>query len=274
MTIDLSHHEAGTPYPGHYKHDLADLQERLQRIQTAHIVHGRRALVLFEGWDAGGKGGAIRRLTADWDPRYHEVWPIGPPTAEEAAHHFLWRFWRRLPADGNIAVFDRSWYGRVAVERVEGFASPAEVEAAYGEINAFEAQHRAHGTTIVKLFLHVTQAEQDARFRDRLKPSLGNDGRRGPTTIATGRKRDEYLEAYEAMFARTSTDGCTWVVIDGNDKKAARDRRAARGRGPAGGGRLHGPAPVGPGGATDGRGGAGVRLAFSRELEAAQSEAG
>ena len=221
MTIDLSQHEAGTSHPGRYKHDLAALQDRLQRIQTAHIVHGRRAVVLFEGWDAGGKGGAIRRLTAEWDPRYYEVWPIGAPTVEEAAHHFLWRFCRRLPADGNIAVFDRSWYGRVAVERVEAFATPTEVETAYGEINAFEAQQQAHGTTLVKLFLHTTQAEQDSRFRDRLNEPWKR-WKTGADDYRNRAKRVEYLEAYEAMFARTSTDGCPWTVIDGNNKKAAR----------------------------------------------------
>ena len=116
------------------------LQERLSRIQVAHIVHKRRALIVCEGWDAAGKGGAIQRLTAEWDPRAFQVWPIGAPTDEEKARHFLWRFWTKLPAAGEIAVFDRSWYGRVLVERVEGFASESGWRRAYDEINEFEAQ--------------------------------------------------------------------------------------------------------------------------------------
>ena len=221
MTINLSQHEAGTAYPGHYKHDLADLQDRLQRIQTAHIVHRRRAIVMFEGWDAAGKGGAIRRLTAEWDPRYYEVWPIGPPTELEREHHFLWRFWQRVPACGDIAVFDRSWYGRVAVERVEGLATPTEIEAAWPEINAFEAQQQAHGTTLVKLFLHITQKEQDHRFRKRLDDPWKR-WKTGADDYRNRARREEYLAAYREMFARTSTEGCPWTVIDGNNKKAAR----------------------------------------------------
>ena len=115
MTIDLRDYEAGEPFDGHYKKKLKKLQDRLSRIHYAHIVHKRRAIILFEGWDAAGKGGIIQRLTAEWDPRYYEVLPISAPTPEELAHHFLWRFWRRLPAQHNIAVFDRSWYGRVLV---------------------------------------------------------------------------------------------------------------------------------------------------------------
>ena len=221
MTIDLTRYEAGEKYGDHYKRDLSRLQDRLARIQTAHIVHRRRAIVLFEGWDAAGKGGAIRRLTAEWDPRWFEVWPIGPPSEEEAQHHFLWRFWQRLPACGNIAVFDRSWYGRVAVERVEGFASAAEVEAAYGEINAFEAQQQAHGVTVAKLFVHVTQDEQDERFADRLDEPWKR-WKTGADDYRNRAKREEYLAAYRDMFARTDTGGCPWIVIDGNNKKAAR----------------------------------------------------
>ena len=118
MTIYLADYENGDEYDGKYKHDLAALQKRLEHIQVAHIVGGTRAIVMFEGWDAAGKGGIIQRLSAEWDPRNYKVWPISAPTADEKAHHFLWRFWNRLPANGNIAVFDRSWYGRVLVERV------------------------------------------------------------------------------------------------------------------------------------------------------------
>jgi hypothetical protein len=153
MTLKLSDHERGAKYKGDYEADLCALQERLAQILVAHVVHGRNSIIVCEGWDAAGKGGAIQRLTARWDPRAFRVWPIAAPTAEEKARHFLWRFWKRLPGAGQIAVFDRSWYGRVLVERVEGFASEAEWRHGYDEINAFEAQQVENGTAIVKAVL-------------------------------------------------------------------------------------------------------------------------
>lgn len=221
MTIDLSDFEDGPKYHGDYADDLSALQTRLERIQVAHILHRKPAVVMLEGWDAAGKGGIIQRLTAEWDPRHFEVWPIAAPTAEEKARHFLWRFWRRLPAAGDIGVFDRSWYGRVLVERVEGFASEAEWRRGYDEINAFEAQMVETGTTLVKLFVHVTQHEQDKRLRDRLenpwkrwKTGLDDYHNRG--------RRPAYLDAMREMFARTDTAIAPWTVIDGNRKKSAR----------------------------------------------------
>lgn len=221
MAIDLTQFERGDDYDGDYADDLEALQRRLERIQAAHIIHGRSAIIAFEGWDASGKGGAIARLTASWDPRYYEVWPIAAPTADEKARHFLWRFWAKLPRDGDINVFDRSWYGRVLVERVEGFASEREWTRAYDEINEFEAQQRDNGTTIVKLFLHVTQREQDKRFRHR----LDDPWKRWKTGVDDYRnraKREDYTKAYGVMFERTDTRWAPWKVIDGNDKKAAR----------------------------------------------------
>ncbi len=221
MTINLSDHEAGARYDGDYSDGLAKVQERLAHIQVAHIVHKRRAVVLFEGWDAAGKGGIIQRLTSEWDPRNFEVWPIKAPTEDELAHHFLWRFWKRLPANGDISVFDRSWYGRVLVERVEGYASEAEWRRGYDEINEFEAQQADSGTTIVKLFVHVTQKEQD----ERLKARLEHPWKRWKTGIDDYRNRDkrkDYLDAMAEMFRRTDTRWVPWVAIDGNNKKAAR----------------------------------------------------
>lgn len=155
MPIDLSDYERGEKFEGDYDEALKAAQERLARVQSAYIGHGKRAIVLFEGWDAAGKGGAIGRMTAELDPRYFEVWPISAPTPEEKERHFLWRFWTRLPRAREIAIFDRSWYGRVLVERVESFASETEWRRGYDEINEFEAQQKDAGTTIVKLFLHV-----------------------------------------------------------------------------------------------------------------------
>ena len=221
MAIDLKDYEAGKKYDGDYDDDLAKLQKRLAHIQVAHIVHKRRAVVMFEGWDAGGKGGAIQRLTSLWDPRNYEVWPIAAPTAEEKARHFLWRFWQRLPMDGAIGIFDRSWYGRVLVERVEGYASEAEWKRGYDEINEFEAQQADSGTTIVKIFLHVTQKEQDQRLQDRLDHPWKR-WKTGADDYRNREKRPEYLEAMAEMFERTDTRWAPWKVIDGNDKKAAR----------------------------------------------------
>jgi polyphosphate kinase 2 (PPK2 family) len=221
MTIDLSDYEAGDKFDGDYDEALAKLQKRLSHIQTAHIVHKRRAIILFEGWDAAGKGGIIKRLTAEWDPRYFEVWPISAPTPEELSHHFLWRFWQRLPAQHNIAVFDRSWYGRVLVERVEGFASESDWKRGYDEITAFEAQQAETGATLVKVFVHVTQKEQDKRLRARLE----HPWKRWKTGLDDYRnraKRDAYLEAMHEMFERTSTKQAPWIVVDGNNKKAGR----------------------------------------------------
>ncbi len=221
MAIDLSDFESGKKYKGDYDADLLALQERLARIQVAHITHGRAAMIAFEGWDASGKGGAIARLTAGWDPRWYQVWPIAAPSEEERVRHFLWRFWRRLPGKGEINIFDRTWYGRVLVERVEGFCSEMDWKRAYDEINEFEAQQKDNDVTVVKLFLHVTQEEQDERFRDRLEAPWKR-WKTGKDDYRNRAKRKDYLKAYEDMFERTDTRWAPWIVIDGNNKKSAR----------------------------------------------------
>jgi AMP-polyphosphate phosphotransferase len=221
MAIDLKDFENGKDYAGDYDADLAALEKRLEKIQVAHIIHGRSAIIAVEGWDASGKGGMIQRLTACWDPRYYEVWPIAAPTEEERVRHFLWRFWKRLPGAGEINVFDRTWYGRVLVERVEGFCSEKDWKRAYDEINEFEAQQKDNGVSIVKLFLHVTQAEQDKRFKDRLEDPWKR-WKTGKDDYRNRAQRDEYLKAYADVFERTDTRWAPWRVIDGNDKKSAR----------------------------------------------------
>ena len=221
MAINLTEFEAGAEYDGDYGDDLTALQSRLTRIQAAHIIHGRSAIIAFEGWDASGKGGVIQRLTAEWDPRWYEVWPIAAPTEEERERHFLWRFWKRLPARGEINVFDRTWYGRALVERVEGYATEAEWKRAYDEINEFEAQQKDNGVTLVKLFLHVTQAEQDKRFQKRLADPWKR-WKTGTDDYRNRARRGDYLKAYADMFERTDTRWAPWKVIDANDKKAAR----------------------------------------------------
>jgi AMP-polyphosphate phosphotransferase len=221
MAITLNDFEAGADYDGNYDADMAALQARLERIQVAYIVHGQSAVIAFEGWDASGKGGAIQRLTASWDPRWYEVWPIAAPNEEERVRHFLWRFWKRLPGRGEINIFDRTWYGRVLVERVEGFCSERDWARAYDEINEFEAQQKENGVTLVKLFMHVTQHEQDKRLKDRLTDPWKR-WKTGQDDYRNRAKRADYLKAYHAMFERTDTRWAPWKVIDANDKKSAR----------------------------------------------------
>ena len=221
MTISLSDYEAGAKYDGDYSDALDALQERLERVQAAHITHGHRSIIMFEGWDAAGKGGVIKRITALLDPRYFEVWPISAPTDEESARHFLWRFWKRLPGNREISIFDRSWYGRVLVERVEGFASEAEWRKGYDEINEFEAQLTGSRTNLVKIFLHLTQEEQDKRFADRLDDPWKR-WKTGTEDYRNRAKRKEYLAAMTDMFQQTDTRWAPWKVIDGNNKKAGR----------------------------------------------------
>lgn len=221
MTISLSDFESGAKYDGAYADDLAALQARLERLQAAHIAHRQRSVIMLEGWDAAGKGGIIQRLTASLDPRFFEVWPIGAPSDEEKARHFLWRFWKRLPGNREISIFDRSWYGRVLVERVEGFASEGEWRKGYDEINEYEAQLTGSGTHLVKLFIHITQGEQDKRFADRLDDPWKR-WKTGAEDYRNRSKRKAYVAAMHDMFEQTDTRWAPWKVIDGNNKKAAR----------------------------------------------------
>jgi polyphosphate kinase 2 (PPK2 family) len=221
VPINLWDYEAGASFDGDYDSTLAKLQERLSRLLVSLHVHKRKAIVLCEGWDASGKGGAIQRLTARCDPRAYKVWPISAPNEEERAHHYLWRFWRRMPPAGEAAIFDRSWYGRVLVERVEGLAREAEWRRAYDEINELEAQLSYDGATIVKLFFHVTQEEQDKRFQSRLDHPWKR-WKVNAEDVRNRAHRKEYLAALKDMFELTDTRWAPWTVIDGNDKKSAR----------------------------------------------------
>ena len=221
MPIDLADYERGAAYDGDYDAALAAVQKRLSHLQVAHVVCNLRSMILFEGWDAAGKGGAIQRLTMGWDPRHFHVWPIGAPSNAESERHFLWRFWQKIPARGRIAIFDRTWYGRVLVERVEAYASERCWRRAYDEINEFEAQQQADGVNIVKLFLHVTQEEQDKRLAARLEHPWKR-WKVTPEDFRNRARRADYLEAIADMFRETDTRWAPWTVIDGNNKKAAR----------------------------------------------------
>ena len=220
MAIDLSDYEKGEKFEGDFDEALAALQSRLERIQVAHIVHARRSVIMFEGWDAAGKGGIIKRMTAQLDPRYYQVFPIGAPTPEEKQRHFLWRFWTKLPSDENISIFDRSWYGRVLVERVEGFCTREDWKRGYDEINAFEAQQIDSGTNLVKIFVHITQKEQDKQLAQRLDDPWKR-WKTGADDYRNRAHRTDYLDAMHDMFKRTDTAKAPWTVIGGNERKAA-----------------------------------------------------
>ncbi len=204
-----------------YDARLAELQGQMEMIQAAYIFQGLRGMVAVEGWDASGKGGLIMRLTERLDPRFTSVWSIGAPTDIERGEHYMERFWRRLPDRREITVFDRTWYGRVLVERVDGFATPEQWNRAYDEINGFEAMQAADGVRIVKLFLHTTQKEQDKRLKDRLETPWKR-WKTGLDDYHNRSKRAEYMAAYHDMFDRTSTRTAPWTVIAADDKKAAR----------------------------------------------------
>lgn len=221
MAIRLSDYEKGEGFDGDFDKALEALQERMERVQVAHIVHGRKSMIVFEGWDASGKGGIIKRLTARLDPRYYTVWPIAAPTEEEKQRHFLWRFWKRLPGSREIGIFDRSWYGRVLVERVESFCSEREWKRGYDEINEFEAQQIDAGTYLVKLFVHVTQEEQDRQLAERLDTPWKR-WKTGADDYRNRARRDDYLDAMHDMFRHTDTRWAPWTIIDGNNRKAAR----------------------------------------------------
>jgi AMP-polyphosphate phosphotransferase len=184
---------------------------------------GPPLLVLFEGWDASGKGGSIKRLVEPLDPRHVRVAQFAAPTYDEKRHHFLGRFWPILPGRGGMAVLDRSWYGRVLVERVEGFAADEQWRRAYDEINDFERTLTAEGTIIVKFWMHISPDQQLRRFDSRSNDPL----RRWKLTDEDWRNRDkrgEYEVAVDEMLARTDQPRAPWLVVPGDDKPSARAR--------------------------------------------------
>lgn len=212
---------------GEYEDRLAAAQQRFLELrlhlggQTNDGKLGPGLLVVMEGSDAGGKGGAIKRLVQPLDPRHFSVYSYAAPTERELRHHFLWRFWSKAPGHGGLCVFDRSWYGRVLVERIEGYASPAAWTRAYDEIVNFERGMVEEGVIIVKVWMHVSPEEQLQRFEKRAADPL----RRWKLTEDDWRNRDkraEYDEATEEMFERTDHAASPWNLIAGDQKKWAR----------------------------------------------------
>jgi len=206
---------------------LAAAQSRLQalRLQLAGLIGDGRlgppVLALFEGWDASGKGGAIKRLVAGLDHRHVRVAAFSAPNHDEKRHHFLWRFFPKLPGWGGVAVFDRSWYGRVLVERVEGFASEDEWRRGYDEIVGLERSLAAEGMILIKFWMHISDEEQLRRFERRERTPL----KRWKLTEEDWRNREErpaYEEAVEEMFERTDTEAGPWTIVPGDSKRFAR----------------------------------------------------
>jgi polyphosphate kinase 2 (PPK2 family) len=201
--------------------EIERLQLEMLRIQQG-IYHGKgRAVLVFEGFDAAGKGGCIRTLTSALDPRGVQVHPIGAPTADEQGRHWLYRFWRDLPPPGTIAVFDRSWYGRVLVERVEKLASPARLRDAYREINQFEKALLDDGVTVLKFFLGVSRGEQRQRFEDRLNDPY-KQWKLTEDDLRARARWDDYVEAVDKMFAKTHRRGAPWRLVPADHKAGAR----------------------------------------------------
>ncbi|MEN9937482.1 MAG: hypothetical protein RLZZ387_4061 [Chloroflexota bacterium] len=210
------------------KLDQKPYAEKLKRLQAQLYLLGlevyrqrRPVVLLFEGWDAAGKGGAIKRVTEKLDPRAYVVHAIAAPSGDDKAHHYLYRFWRRLPAAGQIGIFDRSWFGRLLVERVEGFAHPDEWRRAYAEINEFERQLVEHGTIICKFWLHLSPDEQLRRFEERQTVPY----KAWKLTDEDWRNRarwPEYEQAADEMLLRTSTPAAPWTIVESEDKRYAR----------------------------------------------------
>jgi len=204
-----------------YENLLEKAQDRIRELEHEAYLKRLPVVIVYEGWDAAGKGGNIRRLVQGMDPRGYEVIPIAAPTDEEKAHHYLWRFWRAIPKAGHIAIYDRSWYGRVLVERVEGFCTETAWKRAFREINEFEEQLTNFGTVLVKFWLEIDKDEQLRRFQERQE----NPHKSWKITDEDWRNRekwDKYAAAVDEMLQRTSTSNAPWTIVESNSKLYAR----------------------------------------------------
>jgi polyphosphate kinase 2 (PPK2 family) len=204
-----------------YENELDNVELRLLRLQGKYFSQKRRAIIVCEGRDAAGKGGAIKRLTEKLDPRGVKVWPIGPPTEAEQGRHYLYRFWEKVPARGTWSVFDRSWYGRVLVERVDKFATKPEWKRAYGEINSFEKMLTDDGVVIVKIFFHISKKEQLVRFREREKDPYKH-WKISKDDWHNRKKWRQYDEAIDDMLRETHQSNAPWNLVAAEHKWYAR----------------------------------------------------
>ena len=204
-----------------YDNQLKVLQTELHELAFKIYVQKRPVVIVFEGMDASGKGGTIKRLTERIDPRGYVVWPISAPSGEDRERHYLYRFWRRLPEHGQIAIFDRSWSGRVLVERLEGYCTEEDWRRAYSEINQFERQLTDSGAIIFKFWMHISKQEQLRRFRERVRTNY----KTWKITEEDWRNRgkwEDYITAAEEMLLKTSTPDSPWTLVEANDKYFSR----------------------------------------------------
>lgn len=216
-TVDLTRKLS----PKAYGKKLAREQLRLRGLHFRIYERQVPVMALFEGWDAAGKGGAIKRITETLEPRGYTVSSFSAPRGEESTHHYLWRFWKALPRAGHLGIFDRSYYGRLLVERVEGFCAEAEWRRAFREINEFESHQASVGMVICKVWLHISKEEQLRRFKDRERDPF----RSHKLTAEDWRNRArwaEYAAAVEDMLGKTSTPEAPWTVVPADDKYFAR----------------------------------------------------
>ncbi len=217
LNVDLSL----TLEKAEYKERLSALQKRIGELHGEFYRRRIPVVIGFEGWDAGGKGGAIKRLTEHMDPRGYQVHPTASPNDIEKVHHYLWRFWKSMPKDGHIGIFDRTWYGRVMVERIEGFCTDAEWQRAYQEINDMEKQLYEHGALVLKFWMQIDKDEQERRFKERME----NPEKQWKITDEDWRNREKwdiYEKAVDEMLVRTSTTYAPWTIVEGNSKYYAR----------------------------------------------------
>ena len=204
-----------------YAKRVAQQQLRLRELHFRMYEERIPALALFEGWDAAGKGGAIKRITETLEPRGYTVSSFAAPRGEEKTHHYMWRFWRALPRAGHLGIFDRSYYGRLLVERVEGFCSEDEWKRAFREINEFEAHQASLGMVIRKFWLHISKEEQLRRFKGRERDPF-RSYKLTPEDWRNRARWGPYAEAVEELLARTSTPYAPWTVVEADDKLYAR----------------------------------------------------
>jgi polyphosphate kinase 2 (PPK2 family) len=204
-----------------YKGVFAPLQERLRRLQYQLLEAEVATVVAFEGWDAAGKGTVIRRLTERLDPRAFRAWPGAPPSELEQRYHFLWRYQVKLPDDGHMALFDHSWYGRVLVDRLEGWVKRRHWEQAYGQINEFERWLSDDGQVVVKLWFHISRKEQRRRLK-KMEEDPAERWKVEKEDWRRNRRYGEWLEAVEEMLARTDTSACPWTVVEATDARWTR----------------------------------------------------
>lgn len=204
-----------------YRKEMDTLVTELRPLAWEAYKKGLSSMIVFEGWDAAGKGGCIRRLLRAFDMRLSKVTSIAAPTSEELSRHYLWRFWRQVPRAGHISIFDRSWYGRVLVERLENITPPADWFRGYSEISSFEAHLADRGVLLLKFFLHISDDEQLERFKERQEIPW-KQHKITDEDWRNREKNDQYKDAYNEMFFKTSTKHAPWSIVPANDKKAAR----------------------------------------------------